>query len=165
MLKIPLHFLLTALVIVLLGACEQRDPAPELKDPIYLDLIAQLSISQRAMAAEEKQLAEFKSKLDDVVPQTKQIDFAKKRVFESQSRMEKHEQQIKYWKIRIVERQKHARRYYNESYSKGEVWPNPKEFQVYQSEKRLRQSKIQWDIRQRLEDFERASERKPSSAH
>ena len=109
-------------------------------------------------------LADHKAKLAEVVPQTRQIDFAKRRVFESESRVHRYQQQIKYWKIRIFSRVKYARKSYEQAFAQGRPWPDPKEFQIYQAEKRLRAARLQWDINQRLEAHQTLATRKPSSA-
>lgn len=155
--------LILLILALFLGACEKMDPNPELRDPIFRDLKDQLAMTEKMKQDEEKQLLEHQKNLKAVVPQTGQIKFAQKRIFDSQNKLTRYEQQIKYWKIRIIERKNHTRERYAQAFHKKEEWPVPTEFIQYQSEKRLREAKLSWDVKSRLE---RAGEgRSPAKTH
>lgn len=155
------HITLLIILLLALVGCEKMDPAPELKDPIYKDLQDQLSSAQKQLSDEIKVLSDHNKALTAVVPQTGQIKYAKKRVFDSQNRISRFEQQVMYWKIRIVERQKHTRREYAQAFHSKKEWPRPEEYQQYLSEKRLRAAKNNWDSRERIENA-KAQSRTPS---
>ncbi len=132
--------------------CDKPDPTPELGDGIFQDLNAQLAATQKMIADATKQLDEHKANVHKAKPQTGQIKFAEKRVWDTEKAIDLLVQQEKYWKIRIAERKKVARIEYLKAFKDGKSWPDPKELEEYKVEKRLRQAKLQWDVRQRISD-------------
>ncbi len=137
----------------LLTSCSKPDPNPELSDPIYLDMKTQLTIVEKSLVDAKAKIAESKTELKDAVPQTGQVKQAQKKLFQYEKLHDLYQQQIKYWLIRIQERGRQARLEYTSSRKSGTPWPNPKEFESYASEKKLRLAKIQWDAKKRLEDY------------
>ncbi len=146
--------------VFLLG-CEKREPTPELKDPIYLDIRTQQGLAEKAVAASNAKIAELKGELSAALPQTGQIKLLQRRIFQFEKERDIYQQQVKYWIIRLEDRAKQARIDYNKAYVDKKPWPNPKEYEVYLSEKKLRLAKIEWDAKQRLEDYK--SDLKPKS--
>lgn len=151
------------LSFILLVGCDKKDPQPELKDPIYQDMLAQKSAAERGLADAEKSLEEKRNDLKGAEPQTGKISLFQKRVFEAEKVSETFRQQIKYWTIRIRERALFARRSYSQAFSEKKPWPDPNEYSTYLSEKKLRLAKIEWDAKQRLEDY-KSSIKKPAAA-
>ncbi|WP_413559195.1 hypothetical protein [Bdellovibrio sp. HCB209] len=140
------------LIIFTLAACSKPDPNPELKDPIYSDLQAQVGAATAAVEAEKKKLEGFEKDLAAVVPQTGQIKYAQKRVFESQAAITRLEQQLEYLKLKVEQRQKYAQASYKKAYAKKEEWPDPKEWSSYQAEQKLRNAKRSWDVKERMKE-------------
>lgn len=149
------------LLFPLLAACNKPDPNPELKDPVYSDLIALQGSTNQALDAEIKKLEGFKQELRDVIPQSGQIKFAQKRVYESQERITKLEQEKIYYELKIKERLSQARKSYAKSFEKKEPWPDPKEWDEYQTAKKLRNAKRAWDVKQRMSEAGIGSEVAP----
>jgi hypothetical protein len=133
--------------------CNKPDPNPELKDGIYLDMKAQLATTDKNIADFEKLLAENKANIEKVKPQTGQIKYAEKRYWEVKNAVDLLYQQRTYWKIRIAEREKYARTTYLKAFKEGKPWPDTKELEEYMAEKRLRQARQQWDVRQRIDNY------------
>ncbi len=138
---------------LLLFSCNKPEPNPELADPIYLEFKTQQDLSKKAIAEAEKTLIEKKADLDKVKPQTGQIKYAQKRLWDTQRTLDSLIQQEKYWTIRIKEREQVARSEYMKAFNAGKTWPDPKEFQEYSTEKRLREARLQWDTKERIEKF------------
>lgn len=138
-------------------SCNKPDAKPELRDPIYQDMMAQKEITARDLAAAQKSLEEHQANLSNVVPQTGQIKYAEKRFWEAKKLVETLSQQEKYWIIRIRERIKYARTAYLKAYEKGESWPDSKEIDEYMAEKRLRQAKKKWDVKQRMDQLKNST--------
>lgn len=97
-----------------------------------------------------KELEGFEKDLSLVAPQTGQIKYAQKRVFEAQDKIAKLEQLEKYWKLKAIERKAFSRRKYLEAYSKKETWPNPQEYEEYLAEKKLIEAPRAWNVKSRL---------------
>ena len=76
------------ILLLLLSSCNKPDPNPELKDPIYQDLLKRVKEMDSQIAEETKTLEEHKGALAKVVPQTGQNKYAQKRVFDSENKLE-----------------------------------------------------------------------------
>ncbi len=145
--------IITAILILFaLVACNKPDPNPELKDPIYSDLQSQLGTTTAAVEAEKKKLEGFENDLKGTIPQTGQIKFAQKRVFESQALISKLEQEKSYLELKIEQRRKAAVLSYRKAFAKKEDWPDPKEYASYQAEQKLRKAKRSWDVKDRMKE-------------
>lgn len=140
------------LIIFTLSACSKPDPNPELKDPIYADLQTQLGAATASLEAEKKKLEGYQKDLEGVIPQSGQIKYAQKRVFESQAAVNKFEQEKDYLTLKIEQRKKAAVISYRKAFAKKESWPDPKEFESYQAEQKLRKAKREWDVKARMKD-------------
>jgi hypothetical protein len=143
-------------VFLLVFGCEKADPNPELKDPIYADLVLQLSTTEKDLIEVNKNVDEQKNQLENAAPQSGQAGVFKKRYFGAMNTSDRLNQQIKYWKIRVEERKLSARKSYLESLKNGTAWPDPKEYEVYLSEKKLRQAKVIWDSKERIAESKKS---------
>jgi len=160
--------ILTCLFV--LAACNKPDPNPENKDPIYSDLNARLAKVSGELNAEIKTLEGHKKEMAEVTPQTGQIKYAQKRIFESQAKITRLEQEKQYLELKAAARLKATRTSYKKAFEKKEPWPDPVEFETYSAEQRLRDAKKTWDVKQRLEDAglsnkPQAAPKPPSGGH
>lgn len=149
----------------LLLSCNKPEPNPEIRDPIYQEFKSQQDLAKKALAEAEKTLAEKKADLEKVKPQTGQIKYAQKRFWDTQRVIDSLIQQEKYWTVKIKEREDQDRIEYIKTYKAGKTWPDPKEFQEYSTEKRLREARLQWDSKERIKKFkvENKSDKKEST--
>lgn len=142
---LTLLFLCAAMI-----GCNKPDPNPELKDPIYNDLNSRLGSTKQALEAEKKALEGHEVALKDVVPQTGQIKYAQKRIYDSQAKIQKLGQEVKYLELKIESRKRDAKKSYKIAFQKGEEWPNPTEFSSYEAANKLRAGKMTWDTNARV---------------
>ncbi|HWU43594.1 MAG TPA: hypothetical protein VN132_09155 [Bdellovibrio sp.] len=153
-------------IILSLVACSKPDPNPELKDPIYTDLQAQLATTTSSLEAEKKKLEGFQKDLNEAIPQSGQIKYAQKRFYESQALITRLEQEKSYLELKIEQRKKISVSSYREAFKKKEPWPDPKEFASYQAEQKLRKAKKAWDVKDRMKEaglsFNSSEKEKPS---
>ncbi|WP_413585837.1 hypothetical protein [Bdellovibrio sp. HCB274] len=140
------------LLIFTLTACNKPMENPELKDPIYSDLQTQVGAATAALEAEKKKLEGFEKDLMTVVPQTGQIKYAKKRIYESQAAITRLEQEVEYLKLKVEQRKATAQQSYKKAFAKKEDWPDPKEWASYQAEQKLRKAKRSWDVKERMKE-------------
>lgn len=145
--------LLSVLLLSIAVACNKPEPNPENQDKIYLDLQTELAETQKKATETESSLSDYKVKLKDVVPQTGQIHYIRKRVFESEKQLDKLNQQIKYWTLRLDSRKEFVRRKSLEAFYKGEKWSDEKEFEEYETQKRMFHARREWSGRERRESF------------
>lgn len=134
------------------SSCKQDDPNPELKDAIYQDIAAQEGENQKMMADIDKKIEEAKKAVSESKPQTGEIKRNTKKLFEFESVKAKLKQQEMFWKIRKFERLKFVRK--NKALVSEEEWAQKakEEHASYLSEKKLRQAKNSWDLKQRFRD-------------
>lgn len=151
------QFAFVLIFSLILVGCNKPEPHPELKDAIYQDIQAEKGLAEKNLEAAKKQLVEQEKELAAVVPQTGQVKFAQKRVFDTKNVISTLEQQQKYWVIRAEQRRDFVRKKSYEAFHKGETWSDSKELEEYQTEKRLRAAKLQWDSKQRRSDFMKES--------
>ena len=159
-----LHRIILFILLATLSACSQPDPKPELKDPIYQDIAGQMALVEKGIADLEKKRLENVDNLKKVTPQTGQIKYAEKRVWDSERALQLLKQQQKYWMIRLDQRRDFVRKKSLESFAKGEKWEDSAELDAYNTEKRLRLARLQWDARERRELFLKETGLDPSSA-
>ena len=138
-------FVALVLIFGLMG-CNKKDPNPELSDEIYKDLVSELDIAKKRVADEENQYARVKKEFEIVVPQTGQIKYAQKRVFESEQNLNSYKQQAKYFEIKLEQRKIFVRERYLESFLKdGRQWPDEEEIKDYRLRLKLQRAKLDWN--------------------
>lgn len=133
--------------------CNSPDPKPELKDAIYQDMLQQKDQTAKDLEAALKKLDGHQAELKKVVPQTGQIKFVEKRIWETQNLISSLQQQQKYWTIRLDQRRDYVRKNSLIAFNEGKAWSDPKELEAYLTEKRLRLAKLDWDTKSRREHF------------
>ena len=150
MLKIAIF----ALIISIVG-CKKPEPNPEIRDPIYADIQADIQNVDKDIVTAQTELADHQKTLSEVVPQTGQIKYAQKRVDDAYKKIDRLKQEKTYLQIRAVERLKQVRVQYKRAFDKGEEWPNPAEFEEYKKIKALKAARPNWDHNERLEKAKR----------
>lgn len=148
-------FLFTYICFVfsILG-CEKPDPAPHLKDPIYADILSEIASHQGAIEGEKKQLEEHEKALKEAKPQTGQIKFAEKRVWQSKDRLLKLNQKLRYWQSRQVSREIEAKESYLKAWDSKQPWPSLDEFERYRAQKELSSAgPKEWSVKSRIESY------------
>lgn len=151
------------LFLLALVGCNSRDPFPEKKDAIYLDMVSELGAAEKNLAEARKSLEENAATFEKVPPQTGQIHYARKRYFETEKIVALYEQQRKYWVVRSESRRDWVRKnsWAAQLAGKDQTVAIQEELAQYQMEKRLRAQKLNWDVRARLEDYQKGG-RKPA---
>lgn len=142
--------ILLVILTLYLASCNKPIPNPELKDPIYNDLNVRLTEASQLLTAEQNTLKTHEKELQEAVPQTGQTIQAQKRVFESQNKITKIEQEIQYLKLKASARKKDAIQSYKKAFEKNEIWPEPQEWEQYQKEKKARNAPKEWSVKNRL---------------
>ncbi len=141
------------ILLFLLASCNKPDPNPELKDPIYQDLLKRVKEMEGQIAEETKTLEEHKGALAKVVPQTGQNKYAQKRVFDSENKLEHLKQLKKYLEIATESRKAKDALDYTRSMNKGEPWPDPAEFKDYLDRRKGDAIPRAWSYKARMEEF------------
>lgn len=150
--------------------CSKPDPHPELRDPIYNDLLANEKELATSIESEKKNLEEALAKVTAASPQTGQIKYARKHYFETQKRLEKIKQLHRYYQLRIESRTIEAQDSYLDAYDKkqAEAWPNKDEFEEYKARESARTKNRNWSVKERIESEKAAaapSAKPPGGGH
>jgi hypothetical protein len=146
--KLSIIFLISSFFFLV--ACEKPNPHPESLDPIYAEFEKELSSAENAQKSAEKEFEGFQKDLEAVAPQTGQIKYAQKRVYETEARIEKLKQMVQYWKIRLETRKQWAMTNYMAAYKEKKPWPDPKEYEEYKQLRKLEQAPKQWNLKERM---------------
>ncbi len=149
--------LVLLLTLPLAISCSRPEPTPELRDPIYQDFLSQKSATEKGLAEAQKKMDEYSEAVKKAAPQTGQAKQNLKKYYEMERRAITLSQQLRYWDIRIEERLIASRLEYRQAFSKGLTWPNPKEFETYRAEKKLRAARLQWDQKERVRELKMGS--------
>lgn len=139
-------FLGVLLSICMLG-CKSPNPNPETLDPIYADLLKE----SEAASKETESLKGEIEKLEQEIPAFEARDPGKKRaereLYQKEHLAELSSQRALFYKIQADMRLKYARREYLKAFNADKPWPNPKEYEEYLENKKLRSASRNWDDR------------------
>jgi hypothetical protein len=140
---------ITSLVIVcgllILAGCKQADPNPELHDPIFIDLKAKPEAFKQKAEEQKKKIEELKKKVAGMTPRDPDQKRSKIQIYDMERALVNIEQTATYYDIRVQQRLEFDRKAYAEAFNAGKEWPDPAEFEEYQSVKKLRESPRDWD--------------------
>lgn len=146
------QIILLCLLTLLIG-CKKRDPQPHLRDPIYSDLSKEHNRHLKMVEEQAKEVAKLQAEFDQVQVRTIDKRIKSRDLQKAKDQLQKLEQGAEYFRIRAELRRVYAKKDYTEAYEKGEEWPDPKEFEIYMTNKRLRNVSLNW------------SERVPKASH
>lgn len=158
-------FLPILAVLFLLIGCNKPNPEAYRTDPILTDYQHQLGATNAEVEALKKQIEETKKNMKESVPQTGQLVMHTRKYNEMQARMNVLEQQVRFWKIRIESRAKEAQKEYLKAHEEKKPWPDPAKADAYFAEKRLRQAKIKWDQKERVEEYQKSLHKNEKAPH
>lgn len=140
-----MKYLFFVLILSFFVSCDKKDPNPELSDEIFKDYVQELDVATKALDSEEKLYQGLLDEKRKVVPQTGQIKFVQKKIFESERRMDGLKQQKQFFSIKIELRKSDVRARYKESLAGGRKWPDEEELALYRSAIKFQREKIAWD--------------------
>jgi hypothetical protein len=138
---------------VFLSGCSSHDPNPELKDPVYLDLISIVGNVSRDIASFETAITEETINRNKFEARSKDLALANKRLREAEEKLVRAKQALAYFEIKVERRRLEARLAYEKAFQRGESWPDPNEFRAYLANKDLKSANMHWSARvPRLQD-------------
>lgn len=128
--------ILTMIIISMLCiSCRKPEDAPELRDPIYIDLQKRLSIFERELKAANDERPKIQADLKILNPQTGEFKARWREYYDNEKKIYTVEQKVNYFKMAIDSRRKTARLSYLDYFKreKESEWPDPNEFARYKS--------------------------------
>ncbi len=132
-----------------LSGCKKADPNPELKDPLYQALQAEVAAATADVTAAQSAVTEAEGEIKKVVPQTGQIKYAEKRYWEARNKLTLAEQkkkavevqaQMRLWKTRVA---------CLEAFHAGKECSDPAALANYQLDQAVQKSPRNWSVKDR----------------
>lgn len=140
-----MKYLLIVLLFSFLAACDKNDPTPELSDDIYKDYVEEFEISNRELESTQKEYNKLLIEKTKAVPQTGQIKFVQKKIYDCERQINTLKQQKQFFEIKIELRRDLARQRALESQHGGRPWPDVAEIATYKSSIKFQRDKLAWD--------------------
>jgi hypothetical protein len=148
-------------LIFAVSACRKVDPEAYKTDPILLDYQSQLAETTTRYEAAIKAIETTHKEVKKSVPQTGDTQKLQNKLNAKQAEADKLAQQIQFWKIHIESRAKEAQDEYLRAFKDNKPWPDKQKIESYRAEKRLRQAKMEWDQKERIEEYKKSTQPKP----
>jgi hypothetical protein len=120
-----------------LVSCHKPLTEPEEIDPIYRELMAEASNSEKSIEEQKKKIEEYAEKFEHIVPQTGQTKRVYNEYFKLKNDLASMEQKTLYYELAAKSRKYESRKRYLEAFESGKEWPDPKEYADYQTNKRV----------------------------
>ncbi|CAN5382801.1 hypothetical protein BH10BDE1_BH10BDE1_22190 [soil metagenome] len=132
------------LVIGFISGCSRPNPTPELIDPIYADLVQRSAVAKAGAETKKAEIKKIKADLAELPAR----DPTKRKLQEDLSKNEMllvvADQEGLYYEIRAQQRKAYARDEYIRAFDAGKTWPDPKDFEIYKIQRKLRDSPREW---------------------
>ena len=135
------------LLFLTLGACRSEDPAPELKDPIYLDLQKEYRLREDQHKKSLDKVAQLEKEAQKMAPRSIDIKTNQKELLTEKETLLKIEKEKEYYRIASIKRRAEAQVSYKKAFAENKEWPDPKEYETYQNFKKLREKSRNWNER------------------
>lgn len=158
-----MNYFLVLITLTVFSGCTKTNPNPEATDPIYIDLNQELDVATKGLEDELKNLSKLYSEKEKVVPQTGQVKYADKKIYETQSTITKLQQQKQFFEIKMAVRKNDVQNRYSESLKGGRQWPDKEELANYNSTIKLQREKLNWDRNKGVKKVPRGTKEKPNT--
>lgn len=152
MFKTIANFILILQLCVLIG-CEKPNPEPEKLDQVYEDLEKQAAAVGADIANYQSQLDEHLAALKKVEPQTGQIKYAQKRIYETSALIDRLKQKKRYWEIRAENRKERDKIAYLKAFREKKPWPPPEEWIEYKDSIKNENANLHWTYERRMNEL------------
>jgi hypothetical protein len=144
-------------------ACSKPDPNPELKDELFLEFRAQAEESAKIEEAGPAEIKKAQEEINALPINSSNRKILQDKYWDTVRKIELAKQNTKYYRQKMLERQKLVvRRYLISFYSRQPLEEDPS-FKEYQSIKKGRQVPRDWDARKRVEHARKPAAPPPAS--
>ncbi len=147
-----------------LAACKRPMKNPELIDPIYIDLLKESKAyaDQAAKLLAEAEAAKLEWEKED--PRTGNAKAIKNRYYGKLKEAESAKQMQVFYELHAKTRKKEAREQYLTAFKADKPWPDPSEYDGYQTKMSLRKANKSWDSRTKKWSTRQTALKKASGA-
>ncbi len=159
--KVYINIILLSLVVISVG-CKRPMKNPESIDPIYGDLLKEMKSYEALVKkfSDEAEAARLEMEKED--PRTGNAKAIKNRYHGKLKDAENAKQIMVFYELHAKTRKREARESYLEAFKADKQWPDPKEYEGFQTQMALRKASRSWDSRTkkwsaRLADIKKAT--------
>jgi hypothetical protein len=135
------------IIIFGLSGCKRPHPNPEILDPIYADLLAEVRAAENIIQSEEKEIEGLRTKIAALKPRDIMRASFGRELLSRERRVRSYSERRIYFETRAAQRKAHVQREYLLAFEKDEPWPNPADYQAYLATKKLQSVSRNWDDR------------------
>jgi hypothetical protein len=156
------QILLILVFLIFSSGCKRLDPNPELKDPIFGDLVRNLEDQTREKESVSKELETARKDLEAADIQNGESKVRRQAVFDLQQKLDQVKQKYRFAELEVARRTEFARKSYQKAFDKGQEWPDPAEYQSFLANKRLVSAPKSYDETHKMR-LEENKSRKPAA--
>lgn len=138
---------MTIYLLILTTGCRQPIENPELADPIYADLNAELNAMKSAATSEQKDINETKEKIRLLPPRDPTRSPLQRQLQAAERKLVQTQQRQTYFEVRKELRLAWDQESYKKAFDENRPWPDPNEYAEYKKMKQLRSAPMVWDNR------------------
>ncbi|MFN3455041.1 MAG: hypothetical protein ACK41T_08790 [Pseudobdellovibrio sp.] len=137
------RYIVAILLALSATSCKKRDPNPELSDPVYKQLLADLGVATAEHSSNLSLIEKIKSDLSKSKPQTGQNKVFEKQLNEAQNNSLYTAQMVRLYEVKIEQRKLEVQKRYLESLlENGRKWPDQEDIDKKEEELIMLRSKI-----------------------
>lgn len=148
-----------------LVSCNKELSQPELKDPIYKDLLKEQKKYEDLAIDTEIQFRKLETEKKKWEARSLKRALSKKNFYKLKKQWKEYTQWAQYYKLRAISRLRQDRKSYKEAFRKGKVWPPPEEYRLYLIEKKLKNAPRKWTRKAGSSMEKEDSEKQKASSH
>jgi hypothetical protein len=111
--------------------CEKPNPNPQDSDPIYQDIKSKISNIESRKVKADGILKELEGFYSDAEPHSSQPKYFRAKIQDTKLSIEKLDQELRFEKMRLENRESYVKKKYLISFSHGEKWKNTEEVEAY----------------------------------
>lgn len=137
-----LLFLIISCSLGLLVSCAKPNPNPHAGDYIYNEFKGELTIAETKLTEKTKERDDFLEKMKSHLVTDLEKKSLRYKADRATKEMRRYDQQIKYWKLKLLSREQSVRQSYLDAFNQGQTWDNNEEIERYKKAiARLRKSR------------------------
>ncbi len=135
------------MILMVSVGCSRPNATPELTDPIYADLGQRSALAKAGVELKKEEIKTLRKELADLPAR----DIGRRKMLDDLTNKERQmlaaEQEGLYYEIRASQRKDYARTEYLKAFDKGEPWPDPKDFETYKLQRKLKDAPREWSAK------------------
>jgi hypothetical protein len=135
---------------LMVSGCRHQDKNPQLKDPIYNQIVKDSDAIISQIAAAKVEVEKSKANYDSAPIRTGQQQDAADDYFESKNRLEKLIEHLRYLSLAGEHRIKEDHEEYAKAFEKAEPWPNPQAYSDFLIDQKLQNAPKEWSAEERI---------------